>query len=624
MRNLKNRFSKTVYLLAALILLVPNLHAQKERQKELAEFENFVIKAKELGATHVDVTFTIPPALWQFTVPNDPYPEWFAIQPGLMKIFPSEKLKPYVDTEYSERVIALLQARCEVLRKYGMKAAYNCNEPYVLPEPFFADYPEYRGPRVDHPYRSRSAYFAPCVDNPEVLEMYRETMQILLKKCPEIEIFSFLTSDSGSGFCWSDALYTGKNGNASCEHRHMGDRVVGFMENLKSAANAIDKSIDVRLNPQPVRQWMIGTFEYPEIISSRLSEGLTLNSRSHYGISLKDDGYYATISPAWGREGFSPISGLNNPVYRAESLMGVFDKEQGDKKMIVGFDNPLYMDLCEVLKKEKPSGKLEMMQALRSFAVTQAGEEGADDLLEVWLALHEIANDLQVLNFGPIFDMGLLLGRWINRPLVPLPEKLTDEEKSYYRPYLFQARGEEQANNLIDIQAMRMFEGYGARLLVQRVYEMVDAKIDKADKHVAHLIEIADEESVQEWKNLQNSLLVLRSFMRTVDNIVAYQALLDLNHSRGNEPEENPVLGTNTSWDRAEIMRIARNEIDNAVSLKKLIESSPVPLITTALVPEEETSRSLSPNLPEQLKLKIDIMNAHWEDYKELYTFPNF
>ena len=265
-----------------------------------------------------------------------------------------------------------------------------------------------------------------------------------------------------------------------------------------------------------------------------------------------------------------------------------------------------------------------MMQALRKFAVARAGEKGADDLLEVWLALDEIGNDLQVLNFGPIFTMGLSLGRWINRPLVPLPEKLTDEEKSYYQPYLFQARGEEEANNLIDIQAMRMFEGYGARLLVQRVYEMVTTKIDKADKHVAHLIEIADEESVQEWKNLQNSLLVLRSFIRTVDNIVAYQALLDLNHSRGHEPEENPVLGTNTSWDRAEIMRIARNEIDNAVNLKKLVESSPVPLINTALVPEEETSRSLSPNLADQLKLKIDIMNAHWEDYKELYTFPNF
>ena len=37
----------------------------------------------------------------------------------------------------------------------------------------------------------------------------------------------------------------------------------------------------------------------------------------------------------------------------------------------------------------------------------------------------------------------------------------------------FQAKDEEQADNLVDIQAMRMFEGYGARLLFQRVMETV-------------------------------------------------------------------------------------------------------------------------------------------------------
>jgi hypothetical protein len=46
---------KTLFVLTALMLLVPNLQAQKNRQKELAEFESFVIKAKEQGATHVKI-----------------------------------------------------------------------------------------------------------------------------------------------------------------------------------------------------------------------------------------------------------------------------------------------------------------------------------------------------------------------------------------------------------------------------------------------------------------------------------------------------------------------------------------------------------------------------------------
>jgi hypothetical protein len=239
------------------------------------------------------------------------------------------------------------------------------------------------------------------------------------------------------------------------------------------------------------------------------------------------------------------------------------------------------------------------------------------------LALDGMNNDLQILHFGPILNFGPVIGRWVNRPLVPFPENLKEAEKNYYRPHLFQAKGEEQANNLIDIQAMRMFEGYGARMLVQRVYEEVNLKLDKAEKHAEQLL-TQDAGRAEQWKNLQNSLAVLRSFMRTVDNVVAYQALLDLAKSKNIEPEANPVLGTRSTWDRIEIMRIARNEIDNAVSLKKILESSDVPLIKLAASAEEETIRMLGPDITSQLKLKIDIMNAHWEDYKKLYTSPNY
>jgi len=71
-------------------------------------------------------------------------------------------------------------------------------------------------------------------------------------------------------------------------------------------------------------------------------------------------------------------------------------------------------------------------------------------------------------------------------------------------------------------------------------------------------------------------------------------------------------------------MRIARNEIDNAANLEKILESSQIPLIQVAILPEYETIRMLGPDLTSQLKKKIDIMNAHWEDYKELYTSPNY
>ncbi len=644
MEKKTNTLIQLIFLLAVSSIITFNIQAQNLKGKkvdqninstslestyvseELKSFEAYVIKAKEIGATHVDITFNIPPALWQFDTPGDPYPVWYAYRPGLMKIFPPEELKPYINLDYAEKIASLFQKRCEILRRHGMKGAYFANEPYVLPEAFFRDHPELRGARVDHPNRSRVARFAPCVDEPEVLAMYKESMKLLLARCPEVEIFSFLTSDSGSGFCWSPALYSGQNGNANCQNRSMTDRVVGFLETLRDAAKEVGKHIEINIHPIEPRQWMVETFDHPELISARLSDGLTIGNYKNADGQQFDSG----IS-GWGRESFTPVLELPNPVLRAKQLVNRFqDNKPADSKLLlVSYDDPSTADFNLALyiffEQAKPHNTIEIMQTLREFAKTIAGDKEADDLLDIWLALYDISNDLQVLNFGSVLTFGPVLDRWINRPLVPIPENLTDEEKSYYRPFIFQAKGEEQANDLIDIQAMRMFEGYGARLLVQRVYEMVIQKLEKAEKLTNKLLkQEKDAEAVDRWESLKNRLAVLHSLMRTINNVVGYQALLDLAHKRNISPEPNPVLGTAPSWDRQEIMRIARNEIDNTANLKKILESSKIPLIQEAILPKYETIRMLGPDLISQLKKKIDIMNAHWEDYKELYTSPNY
>jgi hypothetical protein len=495
----------------------------------------------------------------------------------------------------------------------------------VLPEAFFTNHPELRGARVDHPNRSRVARFAPCVDEPEVLAMYKESMRLLLARCPEIEIFSFLTSDSGSGFCWSPALYSGQNGNANCQNRPMTERVVGFLVTLRDAAREVGKHIEVNIHPNVPRQWMIETFDHPELLSARLSDGLTIGNYKNADGQQFDSG----IS-GWGKESFSPVLGLPNPVLRAKQLVRMLQEDKpAGSKLLVSYEDPstadFNLELYHFFVQTRPHNTIEIMQVLREFAKTLAGKEGADDLLDIWLALYDISNDLQVFDFGPVLTFGPVMERWINRPLVPVPENLTDEEKDYYRPFIFQAKGEEQANDLIDIQAMRMFEGYGARLLVQRVYEMVVQKLEKAEKLTNKLLrQEKNTEAANKWEALRNRLAVLHSLVRTIDNVVGYQALLDVAHSRNISPEPNPVLGTGPSWDRQEIMRIARNEIDNTANLKKILESSRIPLIQEAILPKYETIRMLGPDLTSQLKRKIDIMNAHWEDYKKMYTSPNY
>jgi hypothetical protein len=595
----------------------------KLMREQLKDFDKFAAKAKEHGATHIRITENIPPSLYQFDVEGDPYPAWYIYHADLMKIFPPARLQPYVNMEYAKFMASILEERCKILRKYGLKGHFRSNEPHVLPEKFFTDNPQLRGPRIDHPQRSRTARFAACVDQPEVLEMYRESMQSLLKRCPEIEVFYFATSDAGSGFCWTKALYAGRNGNSTCENRPMEDRIYGFMTTLQQAAKDVGKDIEININPIEPRQWMPATFETPKFLGSLLPKGLTIENYKNAAGETIGRG-----RPAWGNEAFYPVTGLSNPLSTARSLTRYYSRESSDSRMVVSYSDPATLDfnvgLFDLFEQSKPKNQAGMMQSLRNYAIEVAGEQGADDLLEIWLAMDMISNDLRVLNFGSVLSFGPILARWINRPLVPFPAELSPEEIAYYKPFLFQAKGEEQANNLIDIQAMRMFEGYGARLLVQRVYEMVMANLTKSERLAKGLLENeTDAGRKAQWDLLVKQLAVLHSLVQTIDNVVAYQALLDLVRSRAVQPEQNPVLGTDASWDRQEIQRIARNEIDNAVRLKSLLESSQAPLIHTSIIAKYETIRMLGPQLPAQLKNKIDIMNKHWTDYNRLYTAPN-
>ncbi|MEO5958186.1 MAG: hypothetical protein ABIZ49_13005, partial [Opitutaceae bacterium] len=248
----------------------------------------------------------------------------------------------------------------------------------------------------------------------------------------------------------------------------------------------------------------------------------------------------------------------------------------------------------------------------------------ADDLMEIWKAGDDVNDGLDALDFGPLFRMGHLLGRWLTRQMVPFPENLSAAEKATYRPHLFQAKGEEQADNLIDIQAMRMYEGYGARLLFQRVIELAEPRIQSAMAAALRIRDAAPNDAARAKWTLQNQRLeAVLLLLRSADNMVKYQAQLDRVKSLGAKPEPNPPLGAINSWDRADLLQTARDEIDVALRLTQLIEGTKETIIATAATSGEEYAMLLGPELPAQLKAKVATMNRHWRDYDRLFTVPN-
>ncbi|MCC5833109.1 MAG: hypothetical protein JJU20_00090 [Opitutales bacterium] len=576
------------------------------------DFEQAAERAKSIGASHVLITEDLPKSFWQMEQSNDPYPAWFIHQPGLLKIFPPKLLQAYVDLDYAERIAQILEDRCTVLQRLGMKAYYFCNEPQVLPEPFFRSHPHLRGPRVDQSNRSRQPHFSPCTDRPEVLQMYRESIQALLKRCPEVELFSFVTTDSGAGFCWSPALYPGRNGPAHCEHRDMSERVAGFLINLQTAAQERGRTIEINIVEIPARRWMRPTFLDAKAIARKLPPGLSVNN--HEGPEGKAFMNGTGMENLWSNC-FYPVLGIPRPMAFLRTLVQA-TKHPGRRKVLAFNDavnNELNFTIAEAFDRLTPRDRIAQLQLLREVALQQVGEAQADKLLELWHIVDEVEVLLEPLDFGPVLRMGCILARWINRPFVPFPEELSEADSYYWRNFLFQAKGDEQALNLIDIQAMRMFEGWGARMLVEQTVEQIFLRLREA-------LALAAETG---QKELERRLKILRCLLINTRNAVSYQAQLERVKNAGILPDPNPVLGTRSSWDRDDLLRIAREEIDNCVELIDLLKTGEGRALDTAQHSDEEAITQLGPDLVQQLQHKITTMNAHWCDYGRLLTEPN-
>jgi hypothetical protein len=591
--------------------------AAKRDAGDLADFDRRAQMARELGATEMVVTEDLPIAYWEED-PNDPYPAWFAHHATLFKIFPPEAVRPFMDASYAARVRHIVARRCKILGKYDLKAIWSANEPAVLPEAFFAAHPEYRGPRIDQLTRSRKVYFAPNVSNPDVLAMYREATSALLSACPQIETFLWVTTDAGSGFDWAPGLYPGTNGASENRDRPLADRVVRFMANIQRAAAASGHQVRIEINQIPPRPWMIPTFsaDVLENIQRQLTAGLAVNGREgpdgrpfETGLIRLDDGAFAPIV-GLVVPSFDPVAGSSG-AHRAY-LFG--DRESED------FTFRLLMST----RDQPMSTSVERLAALRRFAVSEVGEAKADTLIDAWSALNDVRKYLDVLQFGPMLRMGHVLNRWIERPMVPFPAELTDAEKAGYRRFLFQAGSEQAASNLSDIQAMRMYQGWGAHLLFQRAVEISMPRVARAQTDFEDLASSASDAATADyWRLTSKRVQALGYLLRSADDMVAYQAQLDRVTALGTKPQANPVLGTQNDWGRADMINTARREIDTAVALDRLMSSSNRPLLDLADNAAEETIMKLGPDFQSVLRQKVRTMNAHWRDYDRLFTMPN-
>lgn len=582
--------------------------------ESIQSFEAFARRAKQSGATHIVITAEdLPWALWMLDEPGDPYPAWAMSNIGVFKAATPEALKPYLPQDYAERVMGMLKERCEALRKLGLKAAYTTFEPQILPEAVYRDHPLWRGPQVDHPLRSRVPRFAPNIDNPEVLALYRESMRKFCTACPEVEVVSLHTNDSGSGMSWSPGLYQGPNGAALTRHRKMYERYRDFFGALRQGAQ------EARQGPLEIdAEWVREAA--PELLATRLDAGMAIANFEGPGATA----YKAVVGFLLDYfYPFYPALGIPLPVRYLEELEKASRSDAPRLFYLIGdrYNTDLYFDLYDTFWKNPAADDVSRQQLLRSLAAARAGGDGAGALVSAWNAIHRAGRDADILNFGgTLFYIGGVHQRWLTRPFVPFPEELEEHERSYYRKFLFQARGEDRARDLGDIQGTRQYQGLGGAAVSGQLLARMKADIAQARE----LIGKAAASPAAASRRAELALLDkrLRVFDILIDNCrdgLEYQYLLDfMKGGRLRRPVEfQEHLTDITEW--RQIKDIARREMDNSIVLADMLESTREVLLDLAKSREEENIRVLGPDLAAQLRQRVRIMAKYWEDYERLF-----
>lgn len=582
---------------------------------DLTDFTTFARRAQQSGATHVSVmAWDLPRAFWQLDTPGDPYPTWQLDAPGLLKLNPPPELRSYIPSEYSDAVMQVLEARCQVLRSLGLKAVLFTGEAQMLPEQVFRDHPLWRGARVDHPLRSRVARFAPSLDHPEVLDMYRRAVTALIRRCPEIDILVFFTNDSGTGLDWSPGLYSGPSGDFRQRSRPMVQRLRGFLSTLQQGARDAGGSLEITA---------VNTGERDVVgFARQLDQGMAIEmlegpKASPFLASVGTVPYYY-LNPFW------PVQGIPNPFGFLRDLQQ--SARSPAPRLLVGIQDRLnqrlLMQLYDRFWKSPSTDEISQLSLLKSVAAELHGEPNAGRWLSLWIAVDEIQTVMRTMTFGgQVLELGGVHQRWITRPLVPFPEELTSAEKNYYRKFQFQARSEHEADNLIDMQASRFFEGWSGHGFASRLFREVRSHLSAARARLGEITKDASDNEKSELELLALRFAVFDCLITNAENVIHYQAQLD--QARSGKAGGAPSYPGTGPRDRQLMLETARREIDNTASLISLLQSAKQPVLHLAPTKATEAVDRLGPDLVEQLRLKLNTMSAHWQDYNRLFDAPN-
>jgi len=559
--------------------------------------------------------------------------------PSIMKVVETSLVNGILPADHMRKNAELAARKSEILARHGLKGVVNFLEPMILPESFYQEHPATRGARCDQPAVALTDYYAPCVDNEEVLAHFREAVRKFLEIAPQAGVFTIGTNDSGAGVCWCTGLYPGPNGPAHCKDVTMGERIGRWFEAILEGAGDAGREIDVFFNHLhfsrgETRETLeelgehaglsIRGTEWPNVPELEEESRYLVNRSSELG---RDS--LISVDPAVLGWKFTPLTGtpfihFNFDVMRTVARSGATGIAVGGiGPEIHGALTPTTAAILSGLH-DPPETDGEIAERVVEIARAHAPADAVEALVTAWRAADRAVRlwpSYADTNHKLNAQYSILGDRWLVRPIVPDPAKLSADEKAWWEKFRARPRDPKDEGSFFLSEGVRNYRVGEFRWLAP-IYENIMAYMDEA---VNVLREAgaplgADYPEAKRFDLQYRRIAMLRAFLRTQRNVLRAGSIIEYFTGAEKEMFFNPrriedTRGTPESYRRV-FLETLDDEIENCRDMIALLEESDVPLVATG---EVETRFTLPPDLTGMLRKKIAAMEAHKGDIDALF-----
>jgi hypothetical protein len=571
------------------------------------------------------------------------YRDFYTYCPGLDQFVESRLNQGTHPAEYLQANLNNLKTNARLAVGYGLAPGLVCFEPRSAPETLLQKYPQLRGPRVDHPFRSFKPRFALSLAHPLARRHYTELISNLLAEVPELSFLAVRSNDSGSGFEHTQSLYAGRNGGAYLVREWKdqeevalaaADNIIRFYRLLVGAAAKVNPALRVITRLES----FYGEHDYlwPQLGAGVDAEVNSLRARgweNNYTHPHYDD--VTVLGSAWhqtldereieaiselrrrGGEGwyfhFFNSHGNHEPLIGIPFARLTWEKLESMRRVGVthichlgGLNPPDEVPVSvnqETFRAFQFNLAGDLEHALRDIAARRVGSADAADLCRAWLLLDEAVRRFMPL--PPYTGFGAVWLRLLVRPLVPDIEAIPAAERACYERFMV---GTAHNPNLVDLARDVLFILVSAdyarratgRIDTQSLPPLVDA-VDLLRRKTEESRRKGNKQAFAVFLDQWHRSRALKCLFETQRNAAAWiYGVHTYLQSEREEVRENA---------RRLLKEMVNREITNSRNLIELWRTSPVCFMAVSAL--GETPFIYGSNFPDLLGRKVELMQRY-------------